>query len=329
MSPCAHLSLPIFIAAIFLTPTSAVAAVDVFGGWMLDRDASKLTMAPMVAETVVIVPWGNSGWVWSQISGGPYQPEDLKKGVKPPAEVDGAAADAALRTVPTTRVMYWASWDAKPFATHGRDPSEIAVKRLNDQPFEAMRFNAPQQASDGVKSVVAFSPDGQHLTVTTKDDVRVYDRIDPAHWPSRAFQTTAAPGTGLPCSGIWSIDESLTYRTRSPLAPFVQYFGPWGKNGWVRMNSNGMESEGQGIIFNVFNGNAYQVFGGDAREQIARQIAHYTFETSAIRFDKPADKSVVQFSQDCKRLTFTSEGTDRRTGKPYVNDIRVYDMIEP
>ena len=320
------------LAFLISSTGGASAAVDVFGGWMLNRAASKLTVPPMTAEMVIIVPWGKSGWVWNQISGGAYQPEDLIKGVKPPAEVDGPAADAAIRTSTSTRMMYWASWDSKNFTTYGRDARQVQLKRVNDQSFEATFFKAPQEPAQGDNATLAFSPNGQRLTVTSKDDVRVYDRIDPAKWPSRKIEPAAAAsaGGGLLCSGIWNIDEQLTHRTRSPLGPYVQYFGPWGKNGWVRLNTGSMDATGAEVVFNSFNGNAFQVYGGDPREQTARQRDADTFETTAVRYGKPADTTIVQFSKDCKRLTFTvPEGTDRRTGLKYYNDVRVYDMIEP
>jgi hypothetical protein len=316
------------MAVLVASTAPAFAAVDVFGGWMLDRDASKLTMDPKTAETVVIMPWGKSGWVWNEMSGGRFQPEDVHKGIKPPPEVDGAQADVAERSVPSTRMAYWATWDGKPTASHGRDPGQVELKRVNDQTFEAIFYKAPQLAGQGAKSNVAFSADGKHLTVTTNSDVRVYDRIDPTNWPSEPGE--AAKSTSpLPCSGIWNMNESLTHRTRSPLGPYVQYFGPWGKDGWVRLNTGSFDATGGEMVFNTFNGNAFMVYGGDPRGQNAKQIDAYTFVTQAIRNGKPADKSVVAFSKDCKRLTFTASGTDRRTGKPYIDDTRVYDMIEP
>ena len=142
--------------------------------------------------------------------------------------------------------------------------------------------------------------------------------------------TAAARAADLLCSGIWKSNEQLTHRTRTPIAPTIQFFEPWGNNGWMRMNMAGLDSQGAELVFNSFNGNVFRVYGSDPREQTARQTDDYTFETTSVRNGKPADKSIVQFSKDCKRLTFTvPEGTDRRTGLKYYNDVRVYDEIAP
>ena len=174
-------------------PAGASTVADVFGGWELNRGASKLTMAPMNAETVVIVPWGKNGWIWNQISGGPYQPEDLHKGV---SRVECGATQGptarACQGPPSSMVLYWASWDAKTYATYGSAPHQVQLKRDNDRTFEVTYFKAPQAAAQGSMANVSFSPDGQHLTVTMKagagaaDDVRVYDRINADNWPTVA-----------------------------------------------------------------------------------------------------------------------------------------------
>ena len=165
--------------------SGASAAVDIFGGWELNRPASKLTLAPKDAGTVVIIPWEKSGWILNQISGGPYQPEDLHKSVKR-VECGAAQGPAAIpcQGPPVNMMLYWATWDSKPFPTYGTRRVQVQVKRVNDQTFEVTSFKAPQTAAQGDKSTMAFSADGQHLTVTTKDDVRVYDRIDADKWPT-------------------------------------------------------------------------------------------------------------------------------------------------
>ena len=172
-------------------PTTASAALDIFGGWQLNRAASKLTIAPKDAETVIIIPWGQSGWVWSQLSGHNYQPEDLHRGVK---IIECRAGGACQGTRPNM-MLYWASWDSKSFPTYGTRRIEVQVKRVNEQAFEVALFKAPQTASAADKAVVVFSPDGRRMTVTTtsgsasgvdhfEDDVRVYERIDAKNLPA-------------------------------------------------------------------------------------------------------------------------------------------------
>ena len=97
----------------------------------------------------------------------------------------------------------------------------------------------------------------------------------------------------------------------------------------MRLNTGSLDAPGAELSFNTFGGNAYEVYGGDPREQTTRQIDALTFENQAVRNGKPGDKSTMQFSKDCKRLTWIANGTDRRTGLKYTNDIRVYDIIEP
>ena len=173
---------------------------------MLDRAASKLTRPLAEAETVVIVPWGQSGWVWNRISGGAYQPEELRRGVVAPPEVDGPAADAVKPTRPSIREMYYASWDGRAYRTYGRNPGQVQLRKTGDRTFVATLSANGRTDS----AALVFSPDGKHLTVTAGDDVRVYDRIDPAGWPSRTIEPpemVPAPGAALPCAGIWTVDE--------------------------------------------------------------------------------------------------------------------------
>jgi hypothetical protein len=169
-------------------PAGGTGAPDIFGGWMLDRAASKMTMAPMDAETVVLVPWGKSGWVWNRFTGGPYQTEDLMKKV---SRVEcGAAQGATARACegpPPTMTLYWAAWDSKPYATYGSHPGHVQMKRLNDRSYEVTERANGQAAQT---RTVNFSADGKHMTVTTtaggKNDMRVYDRIEAANWPTVA-----------------------------------------------------------------------------------------------------------------------------------------------
>jgi hypothetical protein len=162
---------------------TAAPVADVFGGWMLNRQASKLTLGSTNAETVVLVPWGKTGWIWNQISGGPYQAEDLLKKVK---RVEcGATTGATARACegpPPNMKLYWAGFDAKTYPSYGSAPGQVQLKRLSNTSFEVSLLG-PQPA----KSTVAFTPDGQRMTVTTKagarEDMRIYDRIRAETWP--------------------------------------------------------------------------------------------------------------------------------------------------
>ncbi len=327
------LSVPLVTVFVLMSVNTASATVDVFGAWMLNRQTSRLTREPTSAETVVIIPWGRSGWVWNRISGGQYQPEDLSHGVAPPPEVDGPAADGVARSSPITRDMYYASWDLKPYRTYGSSAGQVQLRRIDDQTFEAALSAKGQNGSSQESASLLFSSGGKHLTATTGNDRRVYDRIDPATWPSRTIEPpdhTPSPGAGLPCSGIWSINEQLTHRSRSPIPPGVQYFGPWGKNGWVWLNTASLDAPGAELVFNLFNGNAFQVYGADLHEQAVRQLDGQTFGVTAVRYRLAGDKSTVRFTNDCKRVTVTvPEGTDRRKGVKYYDDVRVFDRIDP
>jgi hypothetical protein len=175
-----------------LPPTGspvAFAAPEFFGGWELNRAASKLTLGPKEAATVVIVPWEKSGWVWNEISGGPYQPEGLKTGVKRVecGAATGAAAVACEGEPPGMR-LYWATFDAKPYDAYGTRPGRVQLRRLDDHNFTVMSSARGTDPAGGAETHVALSADGRRMTVTTKnaggDDVRVYDRIDGATWPT-------------------------------------------------------------------------------------------------------------------------------------------------
>jgi hypothetical protein len=84
-------------------------------------------------------------------------------------------------------MLYWATFDAKPFPVYGSRRGQIQVRSLSDRSFAATVSQAPAPA-DAVN--VALSADGRRLTVTTRspaangDDVRVYDRVDAANWPT-------------------------------------------------------------------------------------------------------------------------------------------------
>jgi len=170
-------------------PGGDAAADGIFGGWMLNRQASKLMLPPKNAETVVIVPWGTSGWIWNQLSGGAYQPEDLMQGVK---RVECGAAQGptaiACKGPPSRMMLYWATWDSKTFPTYGSDPGQVQAKQINGRAFEVTFSKGGQGSGQADKVSVMFSPDGRHLNVMSKsgavEDLRVYDRIDADHWPA-------------------------------------------------------------------------------------------------------------------------------------------------
>ena len=172
------------------------AAAEFFGGWVLNRAASRLTLEPKVAETIIIVPWGKSGWVWNQLSGGPYQPEGLHEGVE---RVECGASQGATaiscQGPPASMMLYWASWDSKAFPTYGTQHGQVQVKMIDNRSFEITSFQVSRDPASGNKASVVLSPDGDHMTVTTRsgaanganqfeDDLRVYDRIDGRTWPS-------------------------------------------------------------------------------------------------------------------------------------------------
>ena len=164
-----------------LPPKSSGAGLPVaeefFEPWILNRTQSHLTRAPKEAEAVVIVPWENSGWLWNLTSGGPYQPENLLKGVK---RVEcGAATGAAARLCEGPKpymTLYWATWDGRPYPSYGTAHGEVRLTRVDARNFRLV--------SGAETSTIALSQDGKIMTVTTGDDVRIYDRIDGRTWPT-------------------------------------------------------------------------------------------------------------------------------------------------
>lgn len=161
-----------------------------YGGWILNRQASRLTRPPMEEETVVIVPGGQGGWAYLTLSGS-YQPIDFKKNV-------------ALPTNPENRPqrdMYWARWDGTPAYTYGYDPAQIILRKVGDRSFttELVRIHQPWQKGD--KGTIVFSNDGKRMTQTRsgvtvlgvpfENDVRVYDKVEHADWPGNV--RVAAP----------------------------------------------------------------------------------------------------------------------------------------
>jgi len=171
---------------------NATAAAEFFGGWELDRAASRLTLGPKEGETVVIVPWEKSGWVWNQISGGPYQPEGVHAKVER-VECGAASGEAAVECEgpPKGMMLYWATWDGKPYAAYGTRKGQVQVTRVNDRSFEVASYGAGQTAANADKTRVMLSADGNRMTVTTTragaaEDIRIYRRIDGATWPTVA-----------------------------------------------------------------------------------------------------------------------------------------------
>jgi hypothetical protein len=147
---CATLwAMPLLGALSMFPARAAPAAVDVFGAWMLNRQTSDLTRQPAGDETVIIIPWGRSGWVWNRISEGRYQPKDLADGVPPPPEVDGAAANGVARSTPSMREMYYATWDGRSYRAYGRQTGQVQLKRVDDQNFEVALSKATQDGPSG------------------------------------------------------------------------------------------------------------------------------------------------------------------------------------
>lgn len=276
----------------------------------------------MASEVVIAIPWGQSGLLWNRISGGRYQPEDLLKGLAPP-EGNAQLPDRS----PSAREMYFASWDSRPFPTHGHGGAQVQLRKDGNEKFEAA-FSGGNIAPE--TSSLAVSPDGRHLTVTTGGDVRVYDRIDPGAWPGRQVETASPAGPGLACSGLWSVNEQLTHRTTAALPPAGEVIGPWGNNGWIQLNFGNIDAPNGELVFNVLNnGKAYQYFANDLREQAVRQTGPNRFEVTSVRNGVAGENMIFEFTDGCKRLTRTMpEGVDRRTGEKFYNDVRVFDRID-
>jgi hypothetical protein len=170
----------------------AGAAEEFFGGWILDRSESTLTAGPMDAETVVIVPWETSGWVWARLSGGAYQPEGVLKGVER-MECGAASGPAAVACggAPESMTLYWASWDGTPFSSYGENPAQVQLTRVDDRRFSLTAFAAGQDPENGERTSIVLSADGDQMIVSTEaggnraeKSIRVYDRLDGRSWPA-------------------------------------------------------------------------------------------------------------------------------------------------
>lgn len=148
-----------------------------------------------------------------------------------------------------------------------------------------------------------------------------------------AMGTATAASAAAPADcywGIWKSNEELTHRTRPVMGPVIIFLGPWGNNGWERLHMGDFKTETSEMHFEHWDGKPYQVFGTDPRSQMVTKIDDYRFETRSVRDGAPADKAIMVFSNDCKRLTSTvPEGVRRDTGIKYYNDVRVYDKVEP
>jgi hypothetical protein len=185
------------------------------GLWIMNRQASAMTRpgtedAPSKNEEfVVIAPWGNNGWGYNVVSGG-YQPADLlQRGMKAPIRPRRYQRLqqeylATMQPLPRDydytiqRETYYATWNGTPAYTNGSYPRQVTVRKIDDRRFE-MEFayiHQPWLAAVGnVRSTVVFSNDGKRMTATSsgieasgerfQNDVRVYDKADPATWPSK------------------------------------------------------------------------------------------------------------------------------------------------
>ncbi len=195
---------------------SAIAPVGLYHGvWIMNQQASTLTRpgtrdaSSTDDEHVVIAPWGNDGWVYSAVSGG-YQPANLKE--------SGMTAPYLQRRLPQLqeeylatmqpappdydwtlqKEMYYATWNGTPAYTMGSYPRQVELQKVEDHHFEMdfARIHQPWLAAlGGVQSSIVFSDDGKRMTVTSsgvsasaerfENDIRVYDKADPANWPSK------------------------------------------------------------------------------------------------------------------------------------------------
>ncbi len=186
-----------------------------YGLWMMNRQASSLTRpgtrdaSSTDDEFVLIAPWGNGGWAYSVVSGG-YQPADLKeRGMTAPhlqrrISQFQEAYLATMQPAPPDydwtlqKEMYYATWNGTPAYTMGSYPRQVELRKIDDQHFEMefVRIHQPWLAAlGGVQSSIVFSDDGKRMTVTSsgvsesaerfENDIRVYDKADPADWPSK------------------------------------------------------------------------------------------------------------------------------------------------
>ena len=96
------------------------------------------------------------------------------------------------------RETYYANWDGTPAYTMGSYPRQVELRKVGDHEFEMefVRIHQPWLAALGsVRSSIVFSNDGKRMTVTSsgvsasaerfENDIRVYDKADPATWPSK------------------------------------------------------------------------------------------------------------------------------------------------
>jgi hypothetical protein len=163
---------------------ASAATANLFGAWRLNPQASTMTRPPMDDETVLLVPYGQTGLAQIAVHSA-YQPDDFKKGIKPTPE-----------QVRTRREMFFATWDGKPYPTYGFDPQQVMLKRLDDMHFEATLIRLHQPWDEGSRMTIAFSPDGKRMVQTIsgttetgavyQNDVRVFDRIELSDWPGEA-----------------------------------------------------------------------------------------------------------------------------------------------
>ena len=195
---------------------SATAPSGLYHGvWIMNQQASTLTRpgtrdaSSTDDEYVVIAPWGNEGWAYSVVSGG-YQPADLKeRGMTAPhlqrrLSQFQEAYLATMQPAPPDydwtlqKETYYATWDGTSAYTLGSYPRQVELRKIDDHHFETefVRIHQPWLAVLGsVQSNIVFSDDGKRMTVTSRgvgasaerfeNDIRVYDKADPADWPSK------------------------------------------------------------------------------------------------------------------------------------------------
>lgn len=168
-----------------LLPDTPPATGVYFGAWRLNRQESKLSRSPMENETIAIVPIGGNGWAHIAISGG-YQTADFQRGIKPAQEEKRPE-----------RTMYWAPWDGTPAFSSGYDPVQVTIRQIDKFRFETTFDRIHQPWQEGERGTIVFSPDGNRMTETRsgvarlgevfQDDIRVYDKVEPADWLGEAY----------------------------------------------------------------------------------------------------------------------------------------------
>ena len=111
-------------------------------------------------------------------------------------------------------------------------------------------------------------------------------------------------------------------RTTTAKGPSLQFYEPWGKNGWMRMTTGAPEEATFGKWhFEQFNEQTYQVFGTDPSLAKARKVTDGIVEASRVRLGEEANSQFVVFAENCSRVTrYKTEGEDRHAppGKEHI-----------